>query len=65
MAYYKKAKRNRSTRTKKSDKAAELRRLAYKMGQVERGLKNPDSQISASFQRGKEKKYTGKRKPLF
>ncbi len=65
MAYYKTKKRKTSTRTKKSDKAAELRRLAYKMGQIERGLKNPDSQISASFERGKERKPSSKRKPLF
>ena len=30
----------------------DLTTLAYKMGQVERGRKNPDSMISESFNRG-------------
>ena len=56
--------RNKKARNKKSklSKSTKLKRLAYDMGQVERGLKNPDSAITASFNSGKEFK---KRKSLF
>lgn len=51
------AKRSSSSyrKTKKSDRAKQMRELAYNMGCVERGLKNPDSQISASYNAGKNK----------
>ena len=46
-------------KTQKRKKYTELETFAYRMGQIKRGLKNPDSKISASFNNGcavKEKK---------
>lgn len=57
--------RNKGRKNKrKVSRSTELKRLAYNMGQVEKGLKNPNSQISSSFQAGKDREKT-KRKPLF
>ncbi len=53
-----------SRRSKRGGRADQLRRLAYNMGQVQKGLNNPDSQISASYDAGLNRQ--GKqRKPLF
>lgn len=49
---------------RKSEKGAQLTRLAYDMGQVERGLKNPESRISAAHAAGK-KPVEHKKKSLF
>ena len=49
---------------KKPNRATELTRLAFLMGQVERGRKNPDSRITASFDAGKNS-VEKKKKPLF
>ena len=60
--------KKRTTRKKtkkKSSTASQLKKLAYQMGQVERGLKNPNSQISASFNNGKQVKKRSAKKPLF
>ena len=62
--YYKKGKKrkyNRKTRT------AEIKKFAYNMGLVSRGLKNPDSMISSAFKRGKteREKIDYKKKTLF
>lgn len=46
--YYGKPKRKRGV----SD--AEVTDFAYKLGCVKRGLKNPDSAISAAYSRGQE-----------
>ena len=59
----------KNTKTKKTKKkvsnASQLRKLAYQMGQVERGLKNPNSQISESYNNGKELKRKSTKKTLF
>lgn len=61
MAY----KRNyRKNQNKKPNRATELTRFAYNMGQVQRGLKNPDSRITASYDAGKNS-VEKKKKPLF
>ncbi len=59
MAYYKKAKPK-----KKSSKYTSVEKLAYQIGQIEKGLKNPNSRVYESFNNGRniEKK---KKKPLF
>lgn len=47
------------TKRRKQKKYSELETLAYRMGQVKRGLKNPDSLITESYNNGctvKEKK---------
>lgn len=67
MPRYNKRKNNnyrkkRSRNNRKVSRATKLKRLAYNMGQVEKGLKNTDSQISASYNAGinrtKQKKKT-------
>lgn len=40
---------------KRNNRAKQLRKLAFDMGCVERGLANPNSQITASYERGKTK----------
>ena len=39
--------------------------MAYHMGQVKRGLANPNSRVYASYQNGAKGKTTSHRKPLF
>lgn len=60
MAYNKKKPYSR----KRKDYASEIKSFAYKMGQVYRGLDNPDSQVAASYNNGL-KKVEKKKKPLF
>lgn len=62
--YGSKGNKNYNSRQKRSDRASRLRKLAYDMGQVQKGLKNPDSQITASYNAGinKQKK---EKKSLF
>lgn len=57
-------KRNKRRRNKKQSYTKKMTSLAYQMGQVNRGLKNPDSKISASYNAGLKKKAKEK-KPLF
>ena len=49
----------------KKDKYSELEKLAYRMGQVKRGLKNPDSKISESFGNGCAVRERKPRKTMF
>ena len=78
MAYYKKSRRTkrynlngsyssrkRTRRTRKNSFSASLRDFARKLGQVQRGLQNPDSQISASYNYGLEKHSRKPKKTLF
>ena len=55
----KKVKKSRGNREKS------ILNLAYNMGLVERGLKNPDSKISASYAKGVEKREKREKKTLF
>ena len=45
--------------------ASELTRLAYRLGQIERGRSNPDSRITEAYNRGKVKPEKRSRKSLF
>ena len=49
---------------KRKSRSSELKRLAYNMGQVEKGLKNSNSQISSSYNAGLNRTKKQK-KPLF
>ena len=57
--YIKKPRKNRKSKYTKVEQAA------YLMGQVERGLKNPDSRISSAFERGATAPKPRAKKPLF
>ena len=58
-------KRGKSRGYRKNNSARELTKLAYQLGQIERGKKNPDSRISESFNRGATAPQKRERKPLF
>ncbi len=56
---------NKTANKRKSNRGRnELEVLAYKMGQIERGLANPDSKVKASYDRGAATPTQRKRKPL-
>ena len=57
--YAKKFKKNRKS------KYTKVEQTAYLMGQVERGLKNPDSRITSAFNRGNSVPKQRIKKPLF
>ena len=61
MAYYSKGKK----RTKKGKKYTQVEKLAYQMGKVKRGLKNPNSRVYASYVNGCTGKSSSNKKPLF
>lgn len=54
-----------SSKGKKKSQGTELRSLAYKMGQVNLGLKNPDSQITQAYNAGKNSNAKKEKRPLF
>ncbi len=56
--------KSRSTR-KPRRKYSEVEKMAYRMGQVQRGLKNPDSLITAAFNAGTIVPTKKERKTLF
>ena len=56
---------SRSTKGRGKSKSQELKSLAYKMGQIEKGLKNPKSQVSQSFDAGKRSGNKKEKRPLF
>lgn len=57
--------RTRSGRRKKRvSKTKEMTTLAYKLGQIEAGKKNPESKVYESYQKGLTNKKRTK-KPLF
>ena len=55
---------NRNSNNNRRSKYSELEKISYKMGQIKRGLKNPDSRITESFNNGLNGKPSNK-KPLF
>lgn len=55
----------KSRTTRKTSKSSELTSLAHKMGQVQRGLQNPDSKISSAYNRGITKPKKRKKQSLF
>lgn len=60
-------KRNGNKKGGKRNNAKELKSLAYNLGRINKGLSNPNSQISESYNKGKENAGKAKkpRKPLF
>jgi len=56
--------RNYSGRRRRRSKYSAVERQAFLNGLVERGLKNPDSRITESFNKGKQAK-SSKKKSLF
>ena len=58
MANYK------TKRTRKKRKFTQAEKLAYQLGQIDRGLKNPNSRVSESFNNGRKATKRTK-KPLF
>ena len=66
MAYYsRKTKRYASKSRKRRSKFTQVERIAYQMGQVKRGLANPNSRVYASYVNGCNGKSTKHKKPLF
>ena len=53
------------SRKKKSSGYTQIEKLAYRMGQVKRGLSNSNSRVYESYQKGCNSKTTKQRKPLF
>lgn len=58
------AKKFNNTRKKRA-KFTQVERLAYQMGRIERGKKNPNSRVHESFNNGLNGKSSTKKKPLF
>lgn len=66
MAYYSRRTRRYATKgRKKKSRYTQVEKMAYHMGQVKRGLANPDSRVFASYQNGCRGKSTRNKKPLF
>ena len=66
MAYYSRTRRSISkSRRRKKKRFTEVEKIAYHMGQVKRGLANPNSRVYASYVNGCNGKTTKKKKPLF
>ena len=70
MARYTNNSKKRTTKNGKSNKkktstASQLKKLAYQMGQVNKGLKNPNTQVYESYHRGLSKDSSEKKKPLY
>lgn len=55
---------SRNKNTKNNDRVKALKKLAFDMGCVQRGLKNPNSQLTSSYNAGLTKTKKEK-KPLF
>lgn len=57
--------KNRDKNKRKRSKYTEQEKLAYRYGQVKRGLKNPESLISISYQNGLKEKEVKPRRSLY
>ena len=62
---YKKRYRRSFKKRNRGYKKASIKQLAYKMGLIQRGLKNPDSMISEAYKRGLDKPESKAKKTLF
>ena len=62
---YSRRKRSNVSRGSRRTRRNDLTALAYKMGQVERGCKNPDSRIREAFDRGASAPQKRVKKTLF
>lgn len=60
MARYKNSKKR-----SRKQRFTQVEKTAFLMGQVERGLKNPDSRISVSYERGTKEPTKRQKRPLF
>lgn len=58
------AKQRRTRRTRKQG-YSETEKLAYRLGQIERGKKNPNSKVYESYNRGLNKPAKKTRKTMF
>lgn len=58
------SRKTKGSKTKKS-KYTKVEQAAYLFGQVERGIKNPNSRIYESYTRGNTKPEKREKKPLF
>lgn len=56
--------KNKPRKGKKSS-YTELERLAYNLGKINRGLKNPDTRVFASYKNGCIGKTANNTKPLY
>lgn len=55
---------NPAKKGKKKSKYSDLEKLAYQLGQIERGKKNPNSKVHDSFNNGLKEKQPRAKKPL-
>lgn len=54
-----------NSRGKKRSRRSPQEKFAFRLGQVNRGLKNPDSRISESFANGQKPKDKKQKKSLY
>ena len=59
------ARKNKNWKKKKRSKYTEQEKFAYRYGQVQRGLKNPNSRIAESFNNGQKVREKKARKSLY
>lgn len=55
----------KKTYSRKKKKYTDVEKFAYNLGLVQKGLKNPDSRVTESYQNGLKVQETKKRKSLF
>ena len=66
MAYYSRRTRRYATKSRrKKSRYTEVEKIAYQMGQVKRGLANPNGRVYASYVNGCHGKTAKNKKPLF
>ena len=57
--------KNKNWKKKKRSRYTEQEKFAYRYGQVMHGLKNPDSRITESFEKGRTPRKKKARKSLY
>lgn len=65
MAKYYGQKKKAKKRYSRVKRSKELTKLAYDMGLVQRGLKNPESRISKAYEKGQTERKNVKPRTLF
>ena len=61
---YRTTKKPKTSSRLRRPKYSELEKLAFKLGQVQRGLRNPDSRVFESYNNGKKSPMKKRRKSL-
>lgn len=61
---YRTTKKPKTSSRSRRPKYSELEKLSYKLGQIERGLSNPDSRVFESYNNGKKGPTKKRRKSL-